>query len=249
MTHNVFYGWLVLATYLVQSAPVSIRADTNKIASLIFASSSNFFTLSRHEESLQLHNNEAEILGIDADRNELNITSDLKIMNMWLQNMLNDDFFMVNLQTFEQGAEGWTNARLSTCGISADIFLGGRCKYSYHSSERTYKALPPHARIRITGRIHFIGNWAGESVVLLIDDKYASGYSHHWCPSIFQSKCQQYNVNECGSLEGDKLSTFFNIELTHRANSVKIGVQSTLPNSTDPCSTSWGIDDVALYVR
>jgi hypothetical protein len=70
------------------------------------------------------------------------------------------------------------------------------------------------------------------------------------CPAPTSAAALAGSLNVCGGEATDhKLSAPVHITLPHSGKSVELSFGSTLPADSDPCSASWGVDDVAVYIR
>ncbi|GFE54248.1 hypothetical protein BaOVIS_016520 [Babesia ovis] len=141
----------------------------------------------------------------------------------------------------------WMPGDTSTCGRSGDYFLGGPCKLSKGRVNRFYLKLPPHSEIRVTGRVHFFDQWEGESLNIKADGATVWSQSHNWCPSVSNTECIKYGIDSCGQEYPDRLSVHYDISLPHKSDTLALEFNSTL--EAEPCQASWGIDDVALFLR
>eukprot|EP00753_Platysulcus_tardus_P010906 PLAT3142.1.p2 GENE.PLAT3142.1~~PLAT3142.1.p2 ORF type:complete len:294 (-),score=119.95 PLAT3142.1:255-1136(-) len=142
---------------------------------------------------------------------------------------------------FQTGAPGWSMDGTSLCG-SPDRFLGGPCVASAASSEKMFSSLPPHSQIRLTARFHFIDSWAGETGFAQMDGRYV------WADSCGAAASPTTSMNLCGSDAPERrLSVPIDVTLPHTEETVKVAFGSTLTG--DACQQSWGVDDVAIYVR
>jgi len=154
-----------------------------------------------------------------------------------------------DLDTFDAADSGqWSMNDHGFCGSPHDQFLGGHCKLGALMTARKYVNLPPHSKVRVRARVHFFDQWKGESVVLAVDGQPAWAESHDWCPAFLGWMCTKYGVNTCGRDTPDRLSVKAEVTLAHSAPELDLAFSSTLPGSTDPCYTSWGLDDVSVEV-
>ncbi|ORM39415.1 uncharacterized protein BXIN_2954 [Babesia sp. Xinjiang] len=126
----------------------------------------------------------------------------------------------------------WMPGDISRCGRSADYFLGGPCKLSKGRVNRFYFNIPSHSEIRITGRVHFFDRWEE---------------SHNWCRTLSNTECVKYGIDSCGQEYPDRLSVHYDISIPHKNATMALEFNSTL--DSEPCQSSWGIDDVALFLR
>ncbi|KNG75067.1 hypothetical protein PFMG_01262 [Plasmodium falciparum IGH-CR14] len=115
----------------------------------------------------------------------------------------------------------------STCGNSPDTFLGGPCKFAATEAYNKIKNLPKHKELKIKLRIHFFDLWEDDSLFLQVDNKTIWTHSHRSCVS--------------------KLPV--DMEFLHTSDTLNILVGSTLKKNTNPCETSWGIDDLIIYYK
>ncbi|EZG50025.1 hypothetical protein GNI_126540 [Gregarina niphandrodes] len=156
------------------------------------------------------------------------------------------DWLLYSLDTFE-GGSAWSLKSLSTCG-SMDVFLGGACLLgSSDMVSRTFEDLPAHSAAKVTGRLHLFDSWEGESWSLAADDVVRFTTSHRWCTG-YQSTCKTQSLNVCGNEQGDKLSQRFSMTWPHSNTALTLTATTTL-GTKDRCDASWGLDDIALYLK
>jgi len=157
-----------------------------------------------------------------------------------------------SLDTFDNdaGKSPWTPNDRGFCGSHSltqqDFFLGGHCKFAAAKPMRRYSNLPPHTRVRVRASVHFIDKWEGESVALLVHDNPVWSQSHDWCPGFLKWMCEKYGLNTCGRDTPDRLSVRAEAIIAHSSDFLDLAFNSTLPFETDPCYTSWGVDDVSV---
>ncbi|EKX73781.1 conserved hypothetical protein [Theileria equi strain WA] len=157
---------------------------------------------------------------------------------------------MWSVDRFDKGEEmRWMPTNTSTCGKSQDSFLGGHCKLGFGRVKRIYNDIPSHTEIKVTGRVHFFDMWNGEYIILKADDTVLWTESHNWCPSVTDTACKKYGIDVCGQEYPDRLSVYFNVSMKHENSVLSLEFKSTLDKNTNPCDVSWGIDDIALYIR
>jgi hypothetical protein len=142
----------------------------------------------------------------------------------------------------------WSMNDHSFCGASRDLFLGGHCRFGATTTTRTYANLPPHSKLKVTARVHYFDQWEGENVNMAIDNQQVWSQEHHWCPEFLKWMCRKYGMDSCGRDEPDRLSVKAEANIAHSAPTLTLSFSSSLPQGTDPCYTSWGIDDVAVHV-
>lgn len=141
----------------------------------------------------------------------------------------------------------WMPSPISRCGHSTDYFLGGPCMLSEGRVNRYYRDIPPHRDIKITGRVHFFDQWNGETLSLKVDNNTVWSESYNWCPTVLDAGCTKYGIDSCGQEYPDRLSVNFNVSMPHTADRIALEFNSTL--KINACEASWGIDDVAIYIR
>jgi len=142
----------------------------------------------------------------------------------------------------------WSVNDHSFCGASRDLFLGGHCRFAATTTTRTYANLPPHSKVKVTARVHYFDQWLGENVFMAVENKPVWSQEHHWCPEFLKWMCRKYGLDSCGRDEPDRLSVKAEAHVAHSAPTLTLSFSSSLPQGTDPCYTSWGIDDVAVHV-
>merc|ERR1719240_1897719 len=151
----------------------------------------------------------------------------------------------VEHDTFDNSTE-WSIPTRTVCGANPDVFLGGACHLAAGEAKRTY-TLPAHSRVRVSARLHFFDEWGGEAISLRTDGQVRWTKAHRWCDRTFTSTCTKYGIDACG--EGsfpDTLSVPVRADFAHAAPTLEVAFASTLPDGSDPCRASWGLDDVAI---
>lgn len=143
-------------------------------------------------------------------------------------------------------ATPWSVNDHGFCGTPNDQFLGGHCRFANHSTSRRYEQLPPHSKVRVRARVHFIDEWKGESVILMAQGMPVWAESHDWCPGFLTWMCTKYGLDTCGRDTPDRLSVKAEATFAHSAQWLDVTFMSNLPHQTDPCYTSWGVDDVSV---
>jgi|Transcript_123471 hypothetical protein len=153
-----------------------------------------------------------------------------------------------NLDTFDTADTGtWSPNDRGFCGSPEDHFLGGHCRFGATVTQRRY-TLPPHTRVRVRARVHYIDKWNGEAISLLVHGKPVWSQSHDWCPLFLKWMCEKYGVDTCGRDTPDRLSVKAEAAFAHSSPTLDIAFNSSIPVGTDPCYQSWGVDDVSIEV-
>lgn len=260
----------VLSLYVPRRAYTSMKIQWVYLIKLSFSAVVNvkerviFF----HKEQLHIIQNMENVSSLDFLNGSMNLNSrsyitsfpnnDLYLNGLSLNRMINSDFYLYSLDTFDSSTDlrTWSYQDVSTCGISADLFLGGACKLGLDNNvTRTFVGLPPHTYARITGRIHYIDRWQDDTMLIAIDDNLMYSNQHHWCPnSRFESICKRSSISQCGHpAVGDTLSKFFSISVRHTNSTLAVTLHAQgdgdKTRSGVPCAVSWGVDDVALYLK
>lgn len=140
----------------------------------------------------------------------------------------------------------WLPNDHGSCGASRDAFLGGHCRFAATTANRHYAELPAHSRVRVRARVHFFDQWKDESVMLMVDNKPVWSQSHSWCPGFLKWMCMKYGVDSCGRDTPDRLSVKAEATFQHSGSDLHLAFTSNLAHDTDPCYTSWGVDDVSV---
>lgn len=153
-------------------------------------------------------------------------------------------------ETFEPEAaiatsSPWSIDDRTFCSTPGDEFLGGYCKFAATTTTRRYE-LPPHSKVRISARVHYLDAWLGESVLMQANGETVWAQAHNWCPGILKWMCTQYGISTCGSDTPDRLSVHAEAIIQHNAPTLDLTFASNLPFGTDACKTSWGVDDVSI---
>ncbi|CDJ58539.1 Conserved Plasmodium protein, related [Eimeria maxima] len=61
--------------------------------------------------------------------------------------------------------------------------------------------------------------------------------------------CARRGIDSCGHSYPDRLSVPVEIELSHTGPALLLSFGSTMPKKANPCTASWGIDDVSIYLH
>jgi len=146
---------------------------------------------------------------------------------------------------------------VSTCTATGpnalDRFLGGHCVLANGPVQKRFEHLPRHSQVRITGRVHFLDNWRGETAYLKVDQAIGWTQSHRTAPGTGLQLCGSERYPET------RMSSPIDIALDHSADAVDLvfGVHSAAEGAITSlaqehaaaCERSFGIDDIAIYIR
>lgn len=154
-------------------------------------------------------------------------------------------FQLVEHDNFEtKNIQGWNFDELSSCDnelVHPNTFLGGHCKLSSQEISKTYSNLPPHQFLRVSAKFHMFDNWNGEFGYMKLNDQIM------WLKNgVSPNKAGSLNL--CGSDHPDPAYNLpVEITIPHSEKNVKVSFGSSL--KADPCSASYGVDDITLYVK
>ncbi|GAB5358433.1 hypothetical protein AAMO2058_000456900 [Amorphochlora amoebiformis] len=95
-----------------------------------------------------------------------------------------------------------------------------------------------HTKIRVTGTVHFIDDWQGETAYLKVDGHYVWTQSH-------SEKNSKSSVNVCGKLlyPESRFSVSIDATIPHTAASLKVVFGSTLRSD----QAMFGVSSFAIY--
>jgi len=145
----------------------------------------------------------------------------------------------------ESAGEGWSFGETNSCN-GIDNFLGGHCKIAGGTTSKTFRNLPPHQQVRLAARYHMIDNWNGETA-------FAQLGSHVvWAEQSRKPLAAGHGLEMCGSPEYPELRMSIPLDVTqpHSESFIEVSFgSSSFSSREDPCSRSFGVDDVMLYVR
>ena len=137
---------------------------------------------------------------------------------------------------------------------------------------RTVRDLPSHTQVAVEFNFYFIDQWLGEhgyfkigsQILWTKQHRHCTGKSRHFVGEVgelkierltapkqkktatFQSNCRGINV--CGDDKvADRVGEKVRVVFDHVGPAVTFSFGSTLAKS--PCIASYGIDNVAVYVR
>lgn len=154
---------------------------------------------------------------------------------------------LVRHEDFQNGAEGWSVAKTSSCG-GKDFFLGGHCNAGHGEIFKTFNSLPAHTQIRVSARYHFLDDWRGETAFAKLDKNFLWTHTTPASPSAG-------GINMCGNpaFPEHRFSTPIDVVLSHAEKDVTIAFGLEGHNEAQAkrsaCDRSFGVDDVMVYVR
>lgn len=158
-----------------------------------------------------------------------------------------DQWTMFIFEDFQGTASGWSHEIFNTCGNTMNLFLGGHCNFAKTEVSKTYRDLPQHDQIRITGNFHFFDDWHGEEGYMFVDDKLVWFDSYDWCDSFLTMSCKEKAINACGGDLPDRMSVPIDITIPHSSENISIKFKSEIDKSS--CEASWGVDDLTIYLK
>lgn len=195
----------------------------------------------RNGESMTLLRNDITRFPRTVNNGEFKVASELSANGV-------PQWALWNLDTFDTPDTGmWSPNDRGFCGNPGDHFLGGHCRFGATVTKRRY-TLPPHTRVRVRARVHFIDKWGGEAVSLLVHGRPVWSQTHDWCPCFLKWMCEKYGVDTCGRDTPDRLSVKAEAAFQHSGDTLDISFNSSIPAGTDPCYQSWGVDDVSIEI-
>ncbi|PFH35806.1 hypothetical protein BESB_054570 [Besnoitia besnoiti] len=219
--------------------------------------------LSVDNDDLFLSGSHASLMSADAATDTLNfgshtiINDGLAVDGPITSNDLTE-WWLWSLNTFDTYAlEGfWTPQEFSTCGTNGDHFLGGHCKFAAMKATGTYLNLPRHSNVKIRARVHFFDQWTGQSVYMKLRNtivwtgtKANPRDCRRFTAPLSSQDCANRGVDVCGHSYPDTLSKSLEVAVPHSAPFLAITFGSTFADGADPCTASWGVDDIAIYLQ
>lgn len=146
---------------------------------------------------------------------------------------------LVKQEQFDVSAEGWSNTSTTSCG--AYQMLGGYRMFGGGEVKKTFDNLPAHKQLRMVATFHFIDAWSGEYGYSRIDDNYV------WTDT-YDHVAAGGSVNVCGGRTAEgKFAVPIEVSIPHTASKAKISFGSTIDQ--DPDDESWGVSQVAIYIK
>ncbi len=112
-------------------------------------------------------------------------------------------------------------------------------------------------QLRLTARYHFIDNWRGETAFAQIEGKNVWAQTHR----LSSAGNELLGVNVCGSAlyPESRMSAAIDVSVEHSDSSVGVAfgvhsasseaVRSLADEQQNACDRSFGVDDVAIYIR
>lgn len=178
--------------------------------------------------------------------------------------LLHEDFHKGTVENWEVRAPGKTTTAVpsDTCSTrphtNSDYFLGSFDDGSFEAVKAFL--LPPHQRLKVQARFHFIDKWEGQSVFVKVDGQIVWIQRHNWCSKLLITMCEPkadagddgMTINACGDASfPDRLSVPVEVTLAHTEEALEISFGSNLPVATDnvgPSNASWGVDDLQISI-
>jgi len=157
-----------------------------------------------------------------------------------------DQWSLAAVENFNNGASGWSNDSISSCGSEDKKILGGFGKFAGGEASKLFFNLPPHSQVRMRANFHFIDAWGGETAYAKLEHRVM------WTDS-FDQQSSKVGVNICGGPAPEsKFSAPIDVILPHKCDesdacSLHVSFGSTL--TLAPTEQSWGVSDVMIYVR
>lgn len=155
---------------------------------------------------------------------------------------------LVRHEDFQQGAEGWSVPKTSSCNGAKDMFLGGQCNAGHGEIYKTFNNLPAHTQIRVSARYHFLDDWRGETAFAKLDKNYLWTHTTPASPAAG-------GINMCGNpaFPEHRFSTPIDVVLSHTEKDVTVSFglegHNDAQAARSACERSYGVDDVMVYVR
>jgi hypothetical protein len=181
--------------------------------------------------------------GVVAVKGKIQVSGQVAgLMNSTCDNMqigAQQQMAMAFLETFEESDHDWTGAKVTKC--KSNSILGGHCSISKGEVTKTYTNLPAHDHLELNANFLFLDSWEGESAYAKIDNSFI------WLDS-YNSASAPKAENICGgpTPEG-RMNQPITAVVPHTGSSATVTFGSHL--DADPCTGSFGVDNVMLKVR
>ncbi|CRG96237.1 conserved Plasmodium protein, unknown function [Plasmodium gallinaceum] len=234
----LFFTNYVYSNYNIKTNKLIFEDKTEqcKKSIYLYGEKESFIIASKDNVYLEIQDNKTII-------NSLNIYGKLHTNDFLF--FENKQWKLFHLNTFDVNDNSWIPSEISTCRNSPDSFLGGPCKFGATEAYTKINNLPYHKKLNIKLRVHFFDKWDNDSLFLQVDNKTMWTQSHELCP---EGNCL-LGIDVCGQNHPDRLSVPIDIQFQHSSDTLNILIGSTLKKTTDPCLTSWGVDDFMIYYK
>ena len=263
ITMFVFISFLILSysSFNQKSTSFQLLSSEKESSTLNFISSDQ----SASSFSFENHNNGTAVLSSDnKDLITMNSYKDIIFNTKVVLDTPTIDFLMtyensnfkienenqwtlIALDDFQGSAPGWSKEKLSTCGTNDNMFLGGHCNLAGDEVHKVYTGLKSHTMIRITANFHFFDMWEGENAYMKFNNNTVWTDTYKWCDKVMQWRCRKFGINACGADYPDRMSVPIDFTANHNSEEFRIEFGANLNKSA--CEASWGIDDVAIYIK
>jgi len=157
----------------------------------------------------------------------------------------------VVLENYESPVSGWSwTNQITSCGSFGNI-LGGYNITAGGTNQKTFGLLGvPHTQTRLTIDYITIDSWDGEHAYVRLAGTQVYDQAFCFC----SQGCQNNNPPgicggkaECGGSWDEERSVPVDATVNHSSDSISVEAQSTIDQG--PSDESWGLDNVALWVR
>jgi len=152
----------------------------------------------------------------------------------------------------ENDLSSWklNQSQVSSCGPVQ--MLGGHCIQLNKDSEgrpmmtRSFSNLPAHTKLKISGVVHFLDHWSGDTLYIKIISADGANEQYVYAESHSVS-AYDAGIDVCGSnIVDHKFSVPFEVNLAS-INGFTVEIGSTL-STTDPCIASFGVSSFEVYI-
>jgi hypothetical protein len=155
---------------------------------------------------------------------------------------------MAVYEDFEEHVTGW-NVVTTSCNNEHNLMMGGYCKLGAEILTKTFQ-LPAHERVRVRFNVNFLDRWEADTyLTLMLDDKKVWTHSYKSCSRLRDSECYDIGINVCGDDYPDHLGHYVDLETRHSKESLSFIIEPHGLEDGTACATSWGIDDLEIYVK
>ncbi|MSP90208.1 MAG: hypothetical protein EXR79_00145 [Myxococcales bacterium] len=150
----------------------------------------------------------------------------------------NDAFMQVAVHNFEGGVNGgWSPATITTCGGFGAVLGGSGVAGGGYVVINTFKGLPPHSSVRVSGTYLRIDTWENEVSWVRLDG--AQVWSVPFTAVAGASQCGDAGFQDSG--------VSFSVTPPHVAPQVTVQIGSTLNEA--PTNEAFGLDNFQIWVK